>query len=67
MSTISTNIRLDLQTKKESTVIIKGLGMSLSDAVNIFLRQVVLKKGIPFEVRYPGAVSGDMENTSAAI
>ena len=31
----------------------EGLGLNLSDAVNMFLRQVILRKGIPFDVVYP--------------
>ena len=31
----------------------EGLGLNLSDAVNMFLRQVILQNGIPFEVKYP--------------
>ena len=27
--------------------------MNLSEAVNMFLKQVVLCKGIPFEIKYP--------------
>lgn len=31
----------------------KGLGLSLSDAVNMFLRQTIMHNGLPFEVKYP--------------
>lgn len=53
MASVSTNIRLDSELKKESSELLKGLGLSLTDAVSMFLRQVVLTKGLPFEVRYP--------------
>ena len=53
MASVSTNIRLDSELKKESAELLKGLGLSLTDAVSMFLRQVVLTKGLPFEVRYP--------------
>ena len=29
------------------------LGLDLSSAVNIFLKQVVLQGGLPFQVKYP--------------
>lgn len=29
------------------------MGINLSDAVNMFLKQVILRGGIPFEVKYP--------------
>ena len=31
----------------------EGLGLNLSDAVNMFLKQIILHNGIPFEVKYP--------------
>ena len=50
MNKISTNIRIDMQTKEEATAILENLGFTVSGAVNIFLRQVVLNKGLPFEI-----------------
>lgn len=53
MASIPTQIRIEEETKKEATALLEGLGLNLSDAVNIFLKQVVLRGGIPFEVKYP--------------
>lgn len=53
MATVSTQIRIDEATKQRATELLEGLGLNLSDAVNMFLRQVVLHDGIPFEVKYP--------------
>lgn len=53
METIATNIRIDRQLKEQSSEILEGLGLSLSDAINMFLRQVILQDGIPFKVEYP--------------
>ncbi len=53
MATVSTQIRIDEVTKKQAVDLLEGLGMNLSDAVNMFLRQVILHNGIPFEVKYP--------------
>ncbi|MDE7310387.1 MAG: type II toxin-antitoxin system RelB/DinJ family antitoxin [Eubacterium sp.] len=53
MATVSTQIRIDEATKKKAVDLLEGLGLNLSDAVNMFLRQVVLHEGIPFEVKYP--------------
>ena len=50
MSKISTNVRVDEQLKEKSVAILEELGFTLSSAVNIFLRQVVLNKGLPFEI-----------------
>lgn len=53
MSTISTTIRIDSKVKQESAKTLESLGMTISEAVNVFLHQVVLHKGLPFEVKYP--------------
>lgn len=53
MATIPTQIRIDEVTKKQAVELLEGLGLNLSDAVNMFLKQVVLRGGIPFEVKYP--------------
>lgn len=53
MATTPTQIRIEENTKKQAVELLEGLGLNLSDAVNIFLKQVILRKGIPFEVAYP--------------
>ena len=47
------NVQVDSKTKKEATIILNNLGLSMSAAINIFLRQVVKKDGLPFEVVNP--------------
>lgn len=53
MATIPTQIRIDEETKKQAVELLSGLGLTLSDAVNIFLKQILLRGGIPFDVKYP--------------
>ena len=53
MATIPTQIRIEESTKKQAVELLEGLGLNLSEAVNMFLRQVILRKGIPFEIAYP--------------
>jgi len=52
-TTTPTQIRIEENTKKQAVELLEGLGLNLSDAVNMFLRQVILHNGIPFEVKYP--------------
>lgn len=56
MATTPTQIRIEESTKKQAVELLEGLGLNLSDAVNMFLRQVILRKGIPFDVAYPEEV-----------
>ena len=51
--TVPTQIRLEENTKKQAVELLEGLGLNLSDAVNMFLKQVILRKGIPVDVSYP--------------
>lgn len=52
-ATTPTQIRIEESTKKQAIELLAGLGLNLSEAVNMFLKQVVLQRGIPFEVKYP--------------
>jgi len=47
------NVRIDEDTKIRAEEILKNFNLRISDAINIFLRQVVLEEGIPFEVKLP--------------
>lgn len=49
----TTSIKLDKHTKEEAKKIFAQLGISMGDAVNMFLTQVTLSKGIPFEIKIP--------------
>jgi DNA-damage-inducible protein J len=48
-------VRLDPQVKKNAEVVLKALGLTTSQAVNLFFTQVSLHKGIPFDVHIPNA------------
>ncbi len=48
-----TNVYLDVKLKKQAKEIYKHYGLSLSEAVNIFLAQSVFSRGLPFEVKIP--------------
>lgn len=47
----ATTIRIDPEVKREATVILDELGLSMSTAVNAFLRALVRKGGMPFEMK----------------
>ena len=42
--------RVQSNVKNDSETILNRIGISISQAIDLFLRQVVLKKGIPFEL-----------------
>ena len=53
MSTVSTNIKIDRTLKQEAQELFEGFGLSLSSAINIFLRQSVREQAIPFRIGNP--------------
>jgi len=48
-----TNVYLNTNLKEQAKEIYKHYGLSLSEAVNIFLAQSVFNRGLPFEVKIP--------------
>ena len=53
MAAVSTNIKIDQNLKQESQDLFESFGLSLSTAVNLFLRQAVREQAIPFRVGAP--------------
>lgn len=48
--------RTDAGLKTEAETILKSLGLSYTEAINLFLNQVRLRKGLPFPVEIPDQV-----------
>lgn len=51
--TATINMRVDPQVKSDAESLFARLGMSLTEAVNIFLHKSILEGGLPFEVKQP--------------
>ena len=49
----TTSIKLDKKAKENANLIFKELGITMGDAFNMFLSQVNLHKGIPFDIKTP--------------
>ncbi|MHC4478129.1 MAG: type II toxin-antitoxin system RelB/DinJ family antitoxin [Planctomycetota bacterium] len=47
------NVRVDAETKSKVQSILDALGMNVSQAILLFLRQIIFNKGIPFELKIP--------------
>ena len=63
MESTNLNIRTDKAVKAAAEKIFEELGMNMTTAVNIFLRQTIRENGIPFELK----LSVPNETTAAAI
>ena len=53
MATVPTQVRIDENLKKQASELFSQLGMDMSGAMNIFLKQCVLRGGLPFSVELP--------------
>ncbi len=53
MRTAHVNVRTEPETKKSVETILKELGMTTSEAINLFFRRIIMSQGIPFDVRIP--------------
>ena len=51
MSKTSMSIRLDSEVKEQAQLVFNHLGMDMTTATNIFLRQAIQYQGLPFDVR----------------
>ena len=61
--TASVYTRVDPETKEQAELILAELGIPMSNAVGMFLKQVVIQRGIPFEMKLSSArplVIGEM-------
>lgn len=50
MALKSTNIKIDENLKKQSQELFADMGLDMTTAVNIFLRQAVKEQAIPFRI-----------------
>ena len=57
MATTNLSIRMDAETKRQAEQLFGNLGMSISTAFNIFVKQSLRVRGIPFSIseNIPGA------------
>ena len=51
MPKTSMSIRLDSEVKEQAQQVFNNLGMDMTTAINIFLRQAIQYQGLPFDVR----------------
>lgn len=68
--TANINVRIDPQTKSSAEKLFASFGITISDAINIFLHKSIMEGGLPFEVkqpRYNVETEAAMQETRAII
>lgn len=61
------HIRVDDDIKEQATEALTAMGLSVSDAVRLFLRRVVVDQAFPLELKVPNAESRDAMEESRAM
>ena len=66
MATKSANLyaRIEPDVKEKAESILSTLGISASSAINMFYKQIILQRGLPFEVKIPSARPVDISTLS---
>jgi len=57
--TTTISARIDPNTKKQAERVFRELGISSSQAITLFYKQVDLQQGLPFIVKIPNALTAE--------
>jgi DNA-damage-inducible protein J len=57
LKTTDVRSRIEPDLKDRASAVLAECGLNLSDAIRLFLRQVVAQQGLPFEVKTPNAMT----------
>lgn len=52
--------RIEPEVKEQAEEILASLGIPASNAINMFYKQIILQRGLPFEVKLPAPASLDI-------
>lgn len=58
--------RIEPDVKEQAEDILSALGVPASNAINMFYKQIILHRGIPFDVALPTNSTLDVSNLSAS-
>ena len=58
--------RIEPDVKEQAESILSALGIPASNAINMFYKQIILNRGLPFEVKLPVARPVNMAEMSEA-
>ncbi len=69
MATKSANLyaRIEPDVKEQAEGILAALGIPASNAINMFYKQIILQRGLPFELMSPENASGQLDRLEACI
>ena len=53
-------VRIEPEIKEQAEKILSALGIPASNAINMFYKQIILQRGLPFEVKIPESMPTDI-------
>ena len=56
--------RIDVKSKEQTQKILDILGLTMSEAISLYFRQIVLHRGIPFDIEIPNELTAKVLKTS---
>ncbi len=56
-ATATIQTRVDKESKEQAKLILSQLNITLSEAIAMYLKQIIYHKGIPFELKIPNSVT----------
>jgi len=51
--TSAINVQVNAKDKEKASNILKDLGLNMSTAINMFIKQIIKNDGLPFDVKNP--------------
>jgi DNA-damage-inducible protein J len=55
VATAMIHVRVDEEVKTKATETLAAMGLTVSDAVRVFLKRVVIEQALPFELKVPNS------------
>ena len=56
--------RIDVKSKEQAQEILDILGLTMSEAISLYFRQIVLRRGIPFDIEIPNELTAKVLRSS---
>ena len=59
--------RVEPEIKEQAEHVLSQLGIPMSNAIGLFLRQIIMHRGIPFEMKLPAKMPVENGGTSTSV
>lgn len=57
--------RIEPEVKEQAEAILAALGVPASSAITMFYKQIILQRGLPFDVKLPSSMPADVSTLTA--